>query len=83
MKEIKLEDKKEINAGIGEMMAWIAIVGVSMLISGVTDMVQALNSQQESTRTHTTKTSKSSTYRKNGYLRISPFPSKTSFMMEI
>lgn len=76
MKRLDIKERKQNFGGSGTMAAWVAIMGVGMLISSLTSVISTVvqsvtpSSQQKSNYGYSSK--------KNAMVRMSAFPSRSS-----
>ena len=74
MKKLTFEQKKNLSGGVAaSTIAWIAILGMSMLFSGVNSFVNNLTSSSSNSRS-----SYSASSRSNMMLRMSPIPTRST-----
>lgn len=75
MKKLTFDKKRNISAGAAaSTIAWIAIIGASMLFSGINNFVNSLTSSSSSN----SHSSYSALGRQNMMLRMSPIPSRST-----
>lgn len=81
MEKINLQQKQNINGGFGPMMLWVLVTGACMAASTIASIVASSNTSSTNNSQTTNSTSSSSVGHSNGVLRVSPFPTKSAFIM--
>jgi hypothetical protein len=80
MKLMTEHDKKQTNGGIGPMLLWVIIMGVTMTASTITNTVTSIIEAKNASKVQPYK-KKSQYYaskQNNGYIRMSAYPSRST-----
>jgi hypothetical protein len=83
MTKLNEQTKKEIHGGIGPMMLWVIIMGVIMAVQTAVDVGTTLCASGNS-GSSSNNNNKSNSYTSKhgmGYMRLSPFPARSSMML--
>ncbi|MDR0739539.1 MAG: hypothetical protein LBF00_01465 [Mycoplasmataceae bacterium] len=75
-------EKKQINGGIGPMMLWVIIMGVTMGINTLVNTIKTFSESDEQSSGQK-KNQYSASKSKSGYIRMSAFPSRSNIMMPL
>jgi hypothetical protein len=83
MKSLTNLEKENTSGGIAPMMLWVGVMCVSTLISTVVNSVATLCSTNNTNNTTGSNKTASVANNTTGYLRVSPYPNRSSIMMAI
>jgi hypothetical protein len=75
IKKISAKEKCDIKGGFGPMAAWVTIMGITLGVQTLMSVVSTFTSNNEQ---QTQKSSYSSSKQKSMYIRMSPFPARTT-----
>jgi hypothetical protein len=84
MKKMTEQDKKQTNGGIAPMLLWVIISGICMGINAITNTATTIASSthsHESNQPHKKKSQYYASKHNSGYIRMSPFPSRSAVSM--